>query len=69
HVCGAHVGRKSSRNLCLTCGWRGCGQTYAKRDHLTSHLRMHIPMRPHVCPVCARAFKRPQDLKKHDKVH
>lgn len=40
-----------------------------KRDHLTSHMRVHIPLRPHKCPLCKKAFKRTQDLKKHGKTH
>jgi hypothetical protein len=39
HLCNVHVGRKSTNNLCLTCGWEGCGTKCVKRDHITSHLR------------------------------
>ena len=39
HLCNDHVGRKSTNNLCLTCAWKDCGTTCAKRDHITSHLR------------------------------
>jgi hypothetical protein len=39
HLCNQHVGRKSTNNLCLTCGWEGCGVKCVKRDHITSHLR------------------------------
>lgn len=69
HLCNAHIGRKSTNNLCLTCRWRDCGTTCAKRDHITSHLRVHTPLKPHVCAVCDKSFKRPQDLKKHEKIH
>ena len=42
HLCNEHIGRKSTNNLCLTCRWKDCGTTCAKRDHITSHLRgMH----------------------------
>lgn len=41
----------------------------AKRDHLTSHLRVHVPLRPHKCSLCKKAFKRTQDLKKHARTH
>ncbi|KIP11794.1 hypothetical protein PHLGIDRAFT_44970, partial [Phlebiopsis gigantea 11061_1 CR5-6] len=69
HLCNDHVGRKSTGNLCLTCRWRDCNTTCAKRDHITSHLRVHTPLKPHVCEVCNKPFKRPQDLKKHEKIH
>jgi len=39
HLCNDHIGRKSTNNLCLTCYWKDCGTTCAKRDHITSHLR------------------------------
>ncbi|RXK35004.1 hypothetical protein M231_07734 [Tremella mesenterica] len=69
HLCNAHVGRKSTNNLCLTCGWEGCGVKCVKRDHITSHLRVHTPLKPHPCGVCKKTFKRPQDLKKHERIH
>lgn len=69
HLCNDHIGRKSTNNLCLTCRWRDCGTSCAKRDHITSHLRVHTPLKPHVCEICEKSFKRPQDLKKHEKIH
>lgn len=36
---------------------------------MTSHIRIHVPLKPHKCVFCGRAFKRPQDLKKHVKTH
>ncbi|PFH54857.1 hypothetical protein AMATHDRAFT_134684 [Amanita thiersii Skay4041] len=69
HLCNDHIGRKSTNNLCLTCKWKDCGTTCAKRDHITSHLRVHTPLKPHICEICKKSFKRPQDLKKHEKIH
>ena len=69
HLCDDHVGRKSTNNLCLTCKWEGCDVSCAKRDHITSHLRVHTPLKPHSCEVCGKTFKRPQDLKKHERIH
>ncbi|CBQ68869.1 Transcription factor pacC [Sporisorium reilianum SRZ2] len=69
HLCDDHVGRKSTNNLCLTCRWEGCDVTCAKRDHITSHIRVHTPLKPHNCDVCGKTFKRPQDLKKHERIH
>ncbi|PWY92346.1 hypothetical protein BO70DRAFT_357463 [Aspergillus heteromorphus CBS 117.55] len=69
HVCERHVGRKSTNNLNLTCQWGSCRTTTVKRDHITSHIRVHVPLKPHKCDFCGKAFKRPQDLKKHVKTH
>ncbi|KAI0053453.1 hypothetical protein FA95DRAFT_1592200 [Auriscalpium vulgare] len=69
HLCNDHIGRKSTNNLCLTCKWKDCGTSCAKRDHITSHLRVHTPLKPHACEICKKTFKRPQDLKKHEKIH
>ncbi|KAI8072891.1 hypothetical protein BC940DRAFT_251426 [Gongronella butleri] len=69
HLTNDHVGRKSTGNLCLTCHWDDCEVTVIKRDHITSHLRVHVPLKPHRCSYCKKAFKRPQDLKKHEKIH
>ena len=68
-MCERHVGRKSTNNLNLTCQWGACRTTTVKRDHITSHIRVHVPLKPHKCDFCGKAFKRPQDLKKHVKTH
>ncbi|CAK7563242.1 MAG: hypothetical protein SEPTF4163_001105 [Sporothrix epigloea] len=69
HICECHVGRKSTNNLNLTCQWDQCRTTTVKRDHITSHIRVHVPLKPHKCDFCGKTFKRPQDLKKHVKTH
>jgi len=30
---------------------------------------VHTPLKPHICEICKKSFKRPQDLKKHEKIH
>lgn len=69
HLCQDHVGRKSQKNLQLNCHWGTCTAKTVKRDHITSHLRVHVPLKPFSCSTCNKKFKRPQDLKKHLKVH
>ncbi|OLY80430.1 pH-response transcription factor pacC/RIM101 [Smittium mucronatum] len=69
HLTSEHVGRKTKGNLCLTCKWQSCGHSFTKRDHITSHVKIHIPYKPFPCQICNRPFKRAQDLKKHLKIH
>ena len=69
HLCEKHVGRRSTNNLTLNCQWDNCTGKTVKRDHITSHIRVHVPMKPHRCRHCGKTFKRPQDLKKHEKTH
>nr|CAG8537722.1 4593_t:CDS:2 [Entrophospora candida] len=49
HLSTDHVGRKSMGNLCLNCHWGDCDIKTSKRDHITSHLRVHVPLKPHLC--------------------
>ncbi|CCF59925.1 hypothetical protein KAFR_0I01440 [Kazachstania africana CBS 2517] len=69
HLCQDHIGRKSQKNLQLNCQWEHCTIKTEKRDHITSHIRVHIPLKPFKCSNCDKKFKRPQDLKKHLKTH
>lgn len=69
HLCDDHVGRKSTNNLSLACRWGSCKVITVKRDHITSHIRVHVPLKPYKCEFCRKQFKRPQDLKKHVKTH
>ncbi|RKO86883.1 hypothetical protein BDK51DRAFT_11807, partial [Blyttiomyces helicus] len=68
HLTQVHVGRKATGNLCLSCYFLGCphnGTPFQKRDHITSHLRSHVPLKANICETCSRTFKWPHDLKKH----
>ncbi|KAI8919838.1 hypothetical protein DFJ77DRAFT_450137 [Powellomyces hirtus] len=70
HLTDAHVGRKTTGNLCLSCRVLNCTQAlddqpFLKRDHITSHLRSHVPLKANPCQTCSKSFKWPHDLKKH----
>ncbi|CZR67764.1 uncharacterized protein PAC_17663 [Phialocephala subalpina] len=69
HICEQHIGPKSTNNLKLTCGWGSCRMNTVKRDHIISHIRVHVPFQPHHCDFCGEDFKRSQELKKHVKTH
>ncbi|KAJ3318697.1 hypothetical protein HDV06_004110 [Boothiomyces sp. JEL0866] len=69
HVNQVHIGRKKTDNLCLSCHWGNCNVVCTKRDHITSHIKVHIPVKPYKCKKCTRCFKRAQDLTKHQKTH
>lgn len=51
HITSTHIGRKSAGTLSLECHWAGCSSKATKRDHLTSHARVHINLKPHSCGV------------------
>ncbi|KAG0279048.1 hypothetical protein BGZ95_002451 [Linnemannia exigua] len=70
HLRDDHVARMSQHNLSLTCHWDKCtGQTFVKRDYITSHLRVHVPSKLYRCEMCKKSFQQSQDLKKHEKNH
>lgn len=62
-------GRKRHGNLSLICSWEGCDHKAAKRDHMTSHMMVHCPLRTNVCGICEKTFKRSYDLRKHEITH
>ncbi|KAI9297347.1 hypothetical protein K502DRAFT_277778, partial [Neoconidiobolus thromboides FSU 785] len=66
HLVVHHIGRKVTRNLCLNCHWRNCTSIFHKRDHIISHIKIHLDHKPYMCRDCPKKFKRPQDLKKHE---
>jgi hypothetical protein len=51
HLCDEHIGRFRQGNRCLQCRWTGCDVTTQKRDHITSHLKVHVPLREFRCEV------------------
>ncbi|OLY81045.1 pH-response transcription factor pacC/RIM101 [Smittium mucronatum] len=69
HLTNAHVGWKSTGNLNLECHWLNCSVKTTKRDHITSHLRVHVNLKQFKCSQCNKSFKWVHDLKKHSKIH
>ena len=69
HICEEHIGRWSQGNLDLACRWGACGRVFTKRDHITSHVKIHSEAKAERCAVCGKTFSRSQDRKKHEKVH
>lgn len=51
HVNELHIGRKKTDNLCLSCHWKNCTVVCTKRDHITSHIKVHVPVKPYKCQV------------------
>ena len=70
HICEDHIGRKHPQTHEYHCLWGTCKHpmTY-KRDHLISHIMVHVPMKNFSCEICKKKFKRSHDLKKHSKIH
>ena len=70
HICEDHIGRKHPPTHEYHCLWGTCKHpmTY-KRDHLISHIMVHVPMKKFSCEICRKKFKRSHDLTKHSKIH
>jgi hypothetical protein len=49
------------------CEWEGCTMILNKKDHLVSHVRIHISCKPYSCSHCSKTFKRKQDVRKHER--
>ncbi|KAI8811869.1 hypothetical protein BJ742DRAFT_674448, partial [Cladochytrium replicatum] len=49
------------------CSWSACSVSVKKRDHIITHLRVHVPVKPFMCEVCGKSYKHAQDLKKHER--
>lgn len=70
HICEEHTTKSlrpnaASNRPVFNCLWGDCKITVNKRDHLVSHVRVHVDIWPYVCETCSRKFRRPQDLRKH----
>lgn len=70
HICEDHVGKKRPVDYEYHCMWSSCRHPMTlKRDHLISHIMVHVPLKNFSCDTCEKKFKRSHDLKKHVKTH
>ncbi|XP_056374776.1 zinc finger protein 90-like [Hyla sarda] len=46
-----------------------CGKAYTLEHHLIGHQKSHYRGQPHKCPLCEKCFKKPSQLKKHQRTH
>lgn len=51
------------------CSFPGCGRTYARREHLKRHLKIHEGGAVLACRICGRRFHRKDHLKHHELAH
>lgn len=54
---------KTKRHRCSVCE-----QGFARREHLTRHLRRHTLERPYQCPLCQRCFSRKETHDRHQRI-
>jgi hypothetical protein len=46
-----------------------CKVVLSTKHELDNHMGIHSGLRPHVCKLCGRAFKKSKGLKTHEKIH
>jgi hypothetical protein len=64
-----HIADAKSEKMPFLCRWSDCDKQNHRKDHLVSHIRVHIPHRPYKCKVCGKAFKRSNDTREHELIH
>ncbi|KAL6935368.1 uncharacterized protein HGUI_00194 [Hanseniaspora guilliermondii] len=70
HVGDVHALKQNPDDIDFSCKWGACNKAkFKKREHLLSHLMVHIPLKRFKCVTCQKKFKRSHDLKKHLKIH
>ena len=51
HVKASHIGYKRLGNLNMACAWNNCAVVCSKRDHITSHIKVHVHVKMFSCHV------------------
>ena len=49
----------------FVCPYPGCTKSYAAKNYLVQHERLHTGERPYKCNNCLKEFSRVLDMKKH----
>ena len=60
----AHV-RTHTGERPYPCSWPSCGWSFRTSSKLKRHERSHTNERKHICPICSKAYNRPEHLKAH----
>jgi hypothetical protein len=55
HVC-EHINECKSEPFPFLCRWADCQKKNHRKDHLISHIRVHVPHRPYKCKVCCFCY-------------
>jgi len=63
---GAGAGDDGNRHVCPQ---EGCNRSYARREHLKRHMKIHNGAEPASCRICGRRFYRKDHLKHHELAH
>lgn len=67
HLKSKHEKKKGpaeKKHLCDTCG-----KTFAVKEKLNLHYRVHTGFKPHVCAYCPKSFTKKDYLVMHERVH
>ncbi|KRT82317.1 zinc-finger associated domain containing protein, partial [Oryctes borbonicus] len=46
-----------------------CNKKFSKTSHLTRHLKIHNPIKPHACKICYKRYARLEQLTTHMNIH
>lgn len=52
-----------------SCTFAGCDKKYTRKANLDAHLDTHNGTRRYACRTCVKAFTRPSDRQRHEKLH